>query len=201
MAINKCRLPEKILAALAFSAATSVIRSRKVPLVMGMTPEQYFDSFVLGNLGDCQDNPASLRRAFNAAVSASHLADHYFNFNSRHHPDRIQDYRSLSSFIEHLCAETNGSFRDLRSISNAYKHLYIEGRSVVNSTVLSGGTLEAIEYKGDDTNIAEIYDEYEEGPAVTDFRSFVQFRRKDGTVAQFLPVLESFVAYWSMNFE
>lgn len=36
---------------------------------MGMTPEEYYMAFVLGNQEDCNANPACLRRAFNAAVS------------------------------------------------------------------------------------------------------------------------------------
>jgi hypothetical protein len=44
---------------------------------MGMTPYSFFEAFVEGNALDCHEDPGDVRRAFNAAVSASHVADQY----------------------------------------------------------------------------------------------------------------------------
>lgn len=63
---------------------------------MGMTPTEFFESFVEGNMEDCIKNPGCIRRAMNAAVSTSHLADHYFKFNKRHAPDQLGEFSSES---------------------------------------------------------------------------------------------------------
>ena len=96
---------------------------------MGMTPRQFFESFVEGNAEDYLEHPGDVRRAFNAAVSASHAADHYYEYHGRHRPQLIAAYTSLGTFVEHLCAKTDGAFRDIRSVSNAYKHLYTDASS------------------------------------------------------------------------
>jgi hypothetical protein len=44
---------------------------------MGLTPVQFLESFVEGNAWDYKENPGCIRRAFNASVTASHLADLY----------------------------------------------------------------------------------------------------------------------------
>lgn len=59
--------------------------SRKISR-MGMKPEQFLESFVEGNLLDCEERPGDVRRAFNAAVATAHLADQYFNYNNIHNP-------------------------------------------------------------------------------------------------------------------
>ena len=69
---------------------------------MGMTPSEYFESFVEGNRFDCHSDPGCIRRAFNAAVAASHLADHFFTFNSRHKPQSITSFSSIGPLVEHL---------------------------------------------------------------------------------------------------
>jgi len=89
-----------------------------------MTPEQFFESFVEGNLFDCRDDPGDIRRAFNAAVAASHFADQYFEYNKRYCSNLVSAYENIGPFIQCLESLTNGAFRDIRSISNAYKHLY-----------------------------------------------------------------------------
>src|SRR5688500_10405805 len=91
-----------------------------------MTPFEFLESFVQGNLEDCQEAPGSVRRAFNAAVSASHLADHWYSYNQRHNPQLVMGFKGLGNYVEHLCQETSGAFRDLRSVANAYKHLYTD---------------------------------------------------------------------------
>ena len=62
---------------------------------MGMTPYQFFESFVEGNYHDALENPGCVRRAFNAAVSASHLADHYFTYSDVHDRSVISGFKVL----------------------------------------------------------------------------------------------------------
>jgi hypothetical protein len=157
---------------------------------MGMTPSQYFESFVEGNLGDCHADPGCVRRAFNAAVSASHLADHFHTFNSRNNPQTVAAFPSIGQYVEYLTNKTGGAFRDIRSISNAYKHLYTDvGPMAVHSNIDSSGAIESIELPNSQelTRVAEDY---------AANRSFVVFTRKDGSTLEFLPVLEQVVDYW-----
>lgn len=165
---------------------------------MGMTPSQFFESFVEGNSDDCQGNPGCIRRAFNAAVAASHLADHNFTFNRRHRPEQVSRFLNLGDYVKHLVNQTGGAFRDIRSIANAYKHLYtdIDSRKAVYSSVSSSGSIELIELQCEDLNIGSISEEYMNHPVVPEFRSFVTFTRKDGTKSEFLPILNTVVDYW-----
>src|SRR5437867_4495309 len=91
---------------------------------MGMTPEQYFELFVEGNASDSRDHPECVRRAFNAAVAASQLADHNFEYGKRHNDDFIDRFGRVGQYVNHLSEQTNGAFRDVRSIATVYKHLY-----------------------------------------------------------------------------
>jgi len=158
---------------------------------MGMSPSDYFESFVEGNLEDCHDNPGCVRRAFNAAVAASHLADHYFAFNSRHKPQVVAAYPTIGAFVAYLESQTGGAFRDIRSIANAYKHLYTDTdpRRAAQSNVNSSGSLDSIDLASD-PELIHISEEYG-----TD-QSAVVFRRKDGSSSELLPILDKFVDYW-----
>jgi hypothetical protein len=111
---------------------------------MGMTPDEYFDVFVEGNRDDCTEAPGCLRRAFNAAVSASHLSDTYYEFNKRHKPALVAAFDSAPEFAAHL-SSARQAFHDIRSISNAYKHLYEDmGRKLVHRwSIASAGSLES----------------------------------------------------------
>jgi len=164
---------------------------------MGMTPTQFFESFVEGNQLDCEENPGCVRRAFNAAVSASHLADHYFEFNRRENPDAVKHFPNIGKFVEHVSNQTSGAFRDVRSIANAYKHLYTDADSkhAAHSHVNSCGSIETIELTGDEalSGLSEEYFSESEGSVA---RSAVVFTRKDKTQAEFLPALKATVDYW-----
>lgn len=168
---------------------------------MGMTPEQFFESFVEGNSDDCHAMPGDIRRAFNAAVAASHLADHYFAFNKRHNPSVVAAFPSIGPFVEHLSNKTGGAFRDIRSISNAYKHLYtnIDPKMEVYSSVNSTGAIESINLPGDD-DLISISEEYSGNTAAEEDKYKVVFTRKDGTTSEFLPILTTFVDYWRTAF-
>lgn len=158
---------------------------------MGMTPVEYFDAFVVGNWADCGAHPGCIRRAFNAAVSASHLADHYFAFHARYHPERVASFPLLRFLVEHVSEQTGGAFRDVRSIANAYKHLYTDldpGRAAY-STVNSSGSIDSIEL-AEISDFSRVSEEYEGNSRV------VVFTRKDGRRMLFPSVLERTVNYW-----
>jgi len=106
---------------------------------MGMTPEEFLKAFVLGNYEDCLQYTGCVRRAFNAAVSASHLADHYFTYYKKHDQSKVKSFNKIGDFVEYLSNNTKGCFRDIRSISNAYKHLYTskDPEKAVYSTISS----------------------------------------------------------------
>lgn len=164
---------------------------------MGMTPHQYFEGFVEDNFADYADSPGSVRRAFNAAVSASQLADHYFEFNRKHHPERVSQYQSLGKLVEYICAETGGAFRDIRSIANAYKHLYTDTdpRHAVHSSVASTGAIECIKFEYEEPSSPELTD-IEEHYELGDSAAKVVYRRKDGQRLEFQPAIESVVSFW-----
>jgi hypothetical protein len=161
---------------------------------MGMTPSNYFHSFVTGNVLDYLDNPGCVRRAFNAAVSASHLADHCYEYNRRHNPDRFSGFESMRAYLVHLGDATGGAFTDIRSISNAYKHLYtvLRGRAV--GSVSSAGAIECIsleeEAPDEEPGITRVEMEF------ADAGAYVQFTRRDGTVQHFQPVIVAVEEYW-----
>jgi len=115
---------------------------------MGMMPDEFFEAFVRGNFEDYQQYPGCIRRAFNAAVSASHLADHYFAYYKKHDPSRVNSFNKIGDFVEYLACKTNGCFRDIRSLSNAYKHLYtsIDLKKAVHSSISSTGAIESVTF-------------------------------------------------------
>ena len=162
---------------------------------MGMKPDEYFDAFVEGNFVDYSDEPGSVRRAFNVAVSASHLADHYFEFGRKNHPERVDKFRSLGDFVEYICTETEGTFRDIRSISNAYKHLYtnIDPKKAVHSSVASTGAVECIGFGYEGAELKEI----EEHSEAVGSGTRVVYRRKDGQLLEFLPVIQRVRDFWN----
>ncbi|MFL1485873.1 hypothetical protein [Marinobacter sp. LN3S78] len=158
---------------------------------MGMTPKEFFESFVEGNLEDCQEDPGSVRRAFNAAISASHLADQWHTFNQRHNPNLVSGFKDIGQLVEHLSQATSGAFRDVRSIANAYKHLYTDSssRHGARSTIDSSGAITSVEQLGG-SEVVKVEEEY------GDTSSKVVFTRRDGSTLDFLPVLEKVVDYW-----
>jgi len=156
---------------------------------MGMTPKDFFDAFVIGNYDDFLENPGSVRRAFNAAISASHLADHYFDFYKINDPTKIP-FANKGKFIEFLIQNTNGCFKDIRSIANAYKHLYTltDPRHAIHSSVSSTGAIERITMDYDSAEFTEVAEE--------PVKEKVIFTRKDGKQLDFSPTLEAVIHYW-----
>ncbi len=158
---------------------------------MGMTPWEFFESFVEGNLEDCREDPGSVRRAFNAAISASHMADHWLTFNQRHNPTVVAAFRDVGSFVEHLSQATSGAFRDVRSVANAYKHLYTDSSSKhgAYSAIDSSGAITSVDQLGG-SDLVKVEEQY------GDTSSKAVFARRDGSTLDFLPVLEKVVEYW-----
>ncbi|QKK01305.1 MAG: hypothetical protein HND55_00780 [Pseudomonadota bacterium] len=159
---------------------------------MGMTPEQFLEAFVDQNRLDCHERPGDVRRGFNAAVSCSHLADHYFAYNKRHCPRKVAEFQTIGDIVEYLSEQTDGAFQDIRSVSNAYKHLYTgTGPFSRYSTVDSCGAIEGLTFTSDD-QISEIHEEYlAEGKENS--RSAVVVKRNDGSQFELLPALDKTV--------
>lgn len=170
---------------------------------MGMTPYQFFEAFVEPNYEDCAQNPGCVRRAFNAAVSASHLADHYFTYFQTHDPVKNNGIKNIGEFVEHLSKETSGCFCDIRSISNAYKHLYTsrDSKKAVYSSVSSTMAIESIELTEEISEIRKIEEAWPEDS--TDNASFskVIYTRKDGRQLDFLPTLDKVIQFWNKKLQ
>jgi hypothetical protein len=159
---------------------------------MGMTPEVFFEEFVRGNYEDYQYNIGSVRHAFNAAVSTSHMADHYYRYYQRQDPSKVKSFDKIGDFVEYLSKHTKGFYRDIRSISNAYKHLYIADIW----TVASPGVIESISFPGKKSEIKTIEEEWAEDSDTNDIKSKVVYTRKDGQQIDFLSTLETVVRFW-----
>ena len=165
---------------------------------MGMNPDQFFEAFVCGNYEDCEQYPGCVRRAFNAAVSASHLADHYFAYYVKCDKSKVRAFKSIGDFVEYLSSETNGCFRDIRSISNAYKHLYtsVNPRNAVHSSVSSTGAIESIDLDDAGEEIHKVEEHWTGGADDRNSESKVFFTRRDGKRIEFLPTLKAVVEFW-----
>lgn len=158
-----------------------------------MTPQLYYEAFTLGNYEEFKANPGNIRCAFNAAISASHLADHYFTYYRKNEPQRVKSYNNIGEYVEHISCKTIGYFRDIRSIANAYKHLYTgENKRYANySTVSSAGTVETVHFV--DKEIKEI----SEIPKITNVaESTVVYTKKSNGQIEFMLALESVMEYW-----
>ena len=111
---------------------------------LGMTPDEFFYVFVLGNYEDFVQNKSCVRRGFNATVSAFHLADHYYNYCKEHCTDKISDFPERKDYLRYLSGK-NPYFQDIQSIANAYKHLYQNNLDAPYVSVSSAGTIQNAE--------------------------------------------------------
>lgn len=160
-----------------------------------MTPEEYYEAFTLGNYYDFINDSSSVMRAFNIAVSASHLADCYYNYNKINNPSLIRKYESLTGFIININQNTDNYFQDIRSIANAYKHLYtgIKKDFSRHSTISSAGTIESIAFED------EIINQLSEEPIDKNASAFiVVYTRKTGEQIQFKIAIETVVNFWNI---
>jgi hypothetical protein len=155
-----------------------------------MTIDQYFDSFVWENYIECKGDPGSVRMAFNAAISAAHLADHYWAYLKRHDETRLYKFKhDVNNFREWLNKETNGASEDIRGIANAYKHLYTKGNEY--SEISSTGAVESVPLRH--SNVSEVFQDVDGGSETS---CIVFYTTRAGVKKEFLPVLEVLVNYW-----
>jgi len=163
-----------------------------------MTPEDFFATFVIDNQFEFHENPGSLRCAFNAAIAASHCADHYFHFHKKYNRHLVAEYpdKSIKPFLDHLSAETNGAFGDVRSIANVYKHLYrrIGKKFAPEVAITSCGAIYGIELHRD-AFLTGIREDFEDRDSSAEAKRIVVFARKNGSEEVLLPALDAVVAY------
>lgn len=159
---------------------------------MGMTPEQYYESIVKGNYQDFVENQGIIRLAFNAATSASHLADHFFEYNKRHDPKRVEGFKDIKELFDYLSKASEGAFLDIRSIATVYKHLYTTDKI---STLTSAGAIQTIQIQNTKLDIQQINVSYSDMRS-GEYKQAVSYTNKDGNHFEFLPVLERVVQLW-----
>lgn len=157
-----------------------------------MTPDMFFSAFVEGNAEDYFSEPSSVRKAFNVSIAASHMADQYFEYYKRHKPEVLADLGTFGDFIQFISNKTDGAFRDIRSISNVYKHLYSDSnkRRDQYSVIDSNGAIDTITLTEDDRELESIYCDYQ--------NSTVCFTRKSSDVINFGPQIKRVVDFWSV---
>jgi hypothetical protein len=151
----------------------------------GMTPYDFFDGFVLKNYQDWVDEPYSVRKAFNAAVSAFHLADHYFRYHRRSNAEFSKRYKHIGQFQAALTSQTP-SFKVIQDMANAYKHLYTRA----SCSVASGGSIESLTY-GNQT----IETDWQEDNGK--WTGNIVIRRRDKSVAGFAGAIQEIIEMWS----
>lgn len=168
---------------------------------MGMVPDVYFELFVLANYDDCTENPGCVRRAFNAAVAASHLADHYYNYYKINDPSKVSAYHNIGDFIAYITKKTKGAFKDIRSISNAYKHLYTSTnkRFAPYSSISSTGAISRIYLNCAASSVESLFEDASPTTVEDDqpLDMSVIFTRKDGTSGNFQQSLKQIVDFWN----
>lgn len=166
---------------------------------MKMTPEDFLTSIVEPNVNDFAADPGSITKCFNAALAASHMADIWFEYNKRHAPDllklRLGARVAIGSVVELVSAKTAGRFREVRSIANAYKHLYTDSttRHGEHACIDSCGAIESVVLK--DGHLEHLYDESGEAGAVGN-EPRVVFTRRDGTRRDALEAVRVVSAFW-----
>lgn len=176
---------------------------------MSMTPDQFYLAFVMRNYEefeehvhnykDLEDYPDCIRKAFNAIVSASHMADHYFTFFKRNQPSKVTNYETIGKYVEHVTQKTDGCFKDIRSIANAYKHLYTgnDPKYAKYSTVSSMGIVDMIPIKSKD--VVEISQESLNDGAIHRFA--VIYTKQNGQRFELLPALKKVIDFWEQEID
>lgn len=163
---------------------------------LGMTPQLYYEAFTRGNYEEFKANPGNIRCAFNAAISASHLADHYFTYYKNNEFQRVKSYKNIGEYVEHISGRTKSYFFDIRSIANAYKHLYTGNnkRFANYSSISSAGTVETVHFI--DKEIKEISEIPQED--VTN-GSKVIYTTKSNKRVDLMVALEYVMAFWEVE--
>ena len=155
---------------------------------MGMNPLDYHDCFVCPNYQDFCEEENNVRKGFNAALSASHMSDNYYNYYKANDPGKISSFKKLKDFKVYLSSKTP-YFDDIQSIANAYKHLYTRS-SQPHVTIESGGVITSIQIHGN--NVVEI-----DGCGTDDSgKNVVIYTRKDLTKARLKKALNHVLDIW-----
>ena len=166
-----------------------------------MTPDEYYELFVLENYEDFKNNKGSLRHAFNAAVSLTHMADHYYKYNKNHNKSKIKQFikggqyynefhtknmKCLTVLQIYISKQTDDAFNVVRGISNAYKHLY--NADDKHSDVSSAGSIEIISFptKGKSDIVSELH-----GGKTICFT-----RKSSNEIEEVFPVIEKVEGFW-----
>jgi hypothetical protein len=118
---------------------------------MAMNPYDFYSAFVQENYYDFSNEPDNIRKGINAAVSAFHMADHYFNYYKRNDPSKIAPYNKRADFLRHIEGRSR-YFVDIQSIANAYKHLYLDSSQSYVS-IASAGCIESIIFEQDNITV------------------------------------------------
>ena len=157
-----------------------------------MTPDEFLTTFVEGNYEDFAEKPESIRRAFNAVVAASHMADHYFEYTKRHEPAKVDKYKKLDDYIQYLFQSAGENFRDIRSIANAYKHLYIKS----HWSISSAGSIDCVQFKSKTCSVEAVEQDWGSSPEIESTTTKVIYRRRNGTQGDLLQALTQARDFW-----
>lgn len=157
---------------------------------MKITPYDYFKNFIIDNYEDFKKESSSLRKAFNTVVPSSQLADIIYNYYYQRNNNLERQYPTIGSYIKKINNKTNYLFRDIRSIANAYKHLYtgIEDKYSKYSSISSMGTIELISLE--DNFIQEISKEHEKK------MNIIIYTRKNGDKKKLEGALSHIIKFW-----
>ncbi|MET3524473.1 hypothetical protein [Mesorhizobium abyssinicae] len=147
----------------------------------GMTPSEFLEGFAQEDYWEWEQSKGSLRAAFHAAISASHLADHYYRFHARMNPHKVASFPTFNHFLEHLKTACP-PFKVIRDMANAYKHLYTKA----SCDVASGGSVHRVTASG------EIFDtEWSDETG-----SRIVIRHRDGQLTDFGPAITQVNEMW-----
>lgn len=150
----------------------------------GLKPCEFYETFLVGNYGDWESEPYSVRRAFILAVAAFHLADHYFWYFEKENPDVVRRHGKgedgLKSFKAGLI-KREPYFKVIQDMANAYKQLYTRA----SCSILSGrGEFEFLEYDGD-----KIEPDSDTGDQII-------IHHKDGRTTKFSEAIKGVMRMW-----
>lgn len=90
-----------------------------------MNPKSFLETVVAPNIEDFHNNFSSLRHAHNAISSLDALAAHLYCWAVANSPNVVASAIGDSGYRNEL-AERNGSFKLLRDIAKAQKHVHLK---------------------------------------------------------------------------
>ena len=87
------------------------------------TPRSYYEEFVQPNFEEYMDDPADIRRGFNASLPAFQLADVMYTFYQDEDAAKISQWPELKDLYVDLGKIEPPAWITIQSVANAYKHL------------------------------------------------------------------------------